>query len=344
MSAYLNTRVSLFASRLLSPAQFAELVNCPDADVSTCLAAHGLDYLTTQRMDGVSINQRISAALLREITILIRPLRGAPRSFLEYWTRRYEISNLKTLIRGKLAHKRPAEISTSLLDAGEFTRLPIEDLLHAEDLTELLNRLEHSAYADLARSARQTVEKHKDPFMLDAMLDKCYFEGLLSLSKTVEKQEGENFRRLVGDMIDRTNLMWLVRYRFTYNLPPAQAYYLLIASSYRLPADVLKNLARQTELSRFIEALPAYWQKQLDNTADPIEVHAALEEGSIALSRRVLGHSTSAVTRAFSYVLLRERCLHRVLAVLRGRSLSLDTASINHAVALEDPAALAEVV
>ena len=38
-------------------------------------------------------------------------------------------------------------------------------------------------------------------------------------------------------VIDGTNLIWLLRYRFVYQLPAAETYYLLIPASYRLSSQ-----------------------------------------------------------------------------------------------------------
>lgn len=342
MSAYLHARVSLFAARLLTPEQFNELIDCAESDVGLCLAARGLDYLMPTDERKESVEQRIGATLLREIEILIRPLRDQERRFLDYWTRRYEISNLKTLIRGKMLRERPATIAASLIDMGSFARLPVEDLLHAEDLPELLRRMEATPYADLARIARQTFEEHQDPFMLDAMLDKRYHEGLLLRARPLEAEAGASLRELMGGMIDRINLMWLIRYRFNYGLPPAQAYYLLISSPYHLNARLMRQLAQQPSLGLLIEHLPPDWRMQLEGATTPVKVFAALEEGQIALARHTLAASRSALTRALAYISLRERCLRRVRALLRGRLLGLETPVIRHAVALEDSGMLLE--
>ena len=115
---------------------------------------------------------------------------------------------------------------------GVFGRLDIEDLAHAEDVGELLRRLESSPYADIVRPARRAFEESHDPFILDAALDRSYYEGLEHRALPLENVAGQSFRRLMSSLIDRLNLVWLLRYRFNYNLPPAQVYYLLVASRY----------------------------------------------------------------------------------------------------------------
>ena len=49
-------------------------------------------------------------------------------------------------------------------------------------------------------------------------------------------------------MVDRVNLVWLLRYRFAYNLSPAQAYYLLIPASHRLLPQQMQQPGAVREL------------------------------------------------------------------------------------------------
>jgi len=48
----------------------------------------------------------------------------------------------------------------------------------------------------------------------------------------------------MANLIDRINLVWLLRYRFNYKLPPAQVYYLLVGSRYSLPGTQAAGTGR----------------------------------------------------------------------------------------------------
>lgn len=104
MSAYLNTRVSLYAGRLWRNEELDALIRVPDDAVADTLILHGLPQLAAgydslgRQHDPRSLEQRIIAQLLDETRVLIRPLSGDARAFLTFWTARFEISNVKTLL------------------------------------------------------------------------------------------------------------------------------------------------------------------------------------------------------------------------------------------------------
>lgn len=330
MSAYLDTRVTLFSGRLWEGQALSGLVETPAAEMAGTLGEHGLPQLAAgfDSLDNRSLEQRIIAQMLDETTVLIRPLSGAERDFMTYWTERFEVSNVKTLLRGKMMGDRPAALLNRLTPMGSFGRLDIQALAHAEDVAELLRRLEAGPYADIVRNARRAFEENHNPFILDAALDRSYYEGLARLAQPLEMVAGTSFRSLMGALIDRINLVWLLRYRFNYKLPPAQVYFLLVSSHYTLPSWRLRELAGLPGTDDVLAALPETLRKQIRDAKDIPGVFSAMERAAARNARRMLRPGKPAITRAFAYLLLRERDLRALRAVLRGRLLGLPLADI----------------
>lgn len=338
MSAYLNTRVSLYASRLWPDAALDNLVGATDEALAVTLAQRGLaqlapngDRLTGQTHAFRSLEQRIIMQILDETRVLIRPLASEARAFLTFWTARFEMSNVKTLLRSKMDDERPAVVLTRLTPMGAFGRLDNQDLAHAEDVGELLRRLEAGPYAGIVRHARHAFEQSHDPFNLDAALDSAYYDGLVQRARLLEKTAGAPFHQLMANHIDRINLVWLLRYRFNYKLPPAQVYYLLVGAHYSLPGSRLQELATLESLEAVLAALPAPWKERLSGLTDIPGVFARMEHVAAEQALRVLRTDAPDIARAFAYLVLRERDLRAVRAVLRGRHLGLAAADIRMA-------------
>ena len=341
MSVYLDTRVTLFASQLWQPTDFDTLLETTDIEMQGVLESHGLPQLASYAsLGGRSLEQRSIAKVLDETRVLLRPLTGEARDFLLYWTGRFEINNVKTLLRAKMIGESPAELLAKLTPMGNFGRLDNQDLAHAEDVMELLHRLEAGPYVDIVRPARRAFEQNQDPFNLDASLDRAYYEGLAQRGKSLEPIAGDSFRTLLGYLIDRVNLVWLLRYRFNYKLPPAQVYYLLASSHYSLTSAKLRELAALDSVEAVLAALPKGWRARFESTAASATEATGIEASSIPgvfaimervtseHARNVLYSRAPAICRAFAYLVLRERDLRAVRTVLRGRHLGLPTGDI----------------
>lgn len=338
MSAYLNTRVSLYASRLWRDDALDALVGAPHEVITDTLRARGLPQLAdgflphaARDADTRSLEQRIIAQLLDETRVLIRPLADEARAFLTFWTARFELSNVKTLLRSKMTGERPAAVLARLTPMGAFGRLDSQDLAHAEDVGELLRRLETGPYAGIVRHARRAFEQSQDPFSLDAALDHGYYEGLTARAQLLEEAAGAPFRGLMASLIDRINLVWLLRYRYNYKLPPAQVYYLLVGSRYSLSSGRLQQLAALDSLDAVLAALPPPWQARLAGAPDIPTVFSRMEHEAAEQAWRVLRSNAADIARAFAYLILRERDLRGVRAVLRGRHLGLPPGDIRQA-------------
>lgn len=324
-NAYLNTRVSLFARQLWPAGGLDKLLGQPVETVRDALNAHGLASPTVYVSDTRSLEAQITIKLLDEARILLRPLQGAERQFLLHWIERFELSNIKTLIRAKLVQEKAARITPRLADLGPFARLDLASLVHAEDVDELLRRLEAGPYALIARNARLAFEQNRDPFMLDATLDRTYYESLAQQARALESEVGKPLQNLMAGLIDRINLVWLLRFRFNYNLPPAQVYFLLPGKGYRLPDTALQELVALPSLDAVLQALPPVLKKITGAARDIPEVFMRMEQAAALTARKVVASQAHVLSRCFAYLILRERDLRRARAVSRGYYLDLST-------------------
>ncbi|MFO7543613.1 MAG: V-type ATPase subunit [Thiobacillus sp.] len=333
MSAYLDTRVSLYASQLWRNEELDKLVDAPDDALPDVLSRRGLPHLAADLpgKDSRSLEQHIIAQILDETRVLIRPLSGDARNFLIFWTARFEISNVKTLLRSKMTGERPAAVLARLTPMTSFGSLDYPALAHAEDVSELFRRLETGPYAGIVRQARRAFEQSHDPFSLDAALDRAYYESLVQHAQPLEAALGVSFHSLMAHLVDAINLIWLLRYRFNYKLPPAQVYYLLVGSHYGLPGSRLRELAALDSLEAVLAALPEAWQKRLSGAVDIPGVFARLDQATTGQAVRVLHSRADGLARAFAYLILREHDLRAIRAVLRGRRLGLAEADIRQA-------------
>lgn len=335
MDNYLNARVSLMASRLLRDDALQLLAEGTVDERISILERAGLSQLIGDLESGRYLEQSIIRTQLADILILMRAA-GEARGFLQYWALRFEITNLKTIIRGKLSKAPMAVVRQELSDMGFLTSLPVEELLQTEDIDELLRRLESTPYADMVRFARRAFEAQPRLFDLDAALDRRYYHGLVEHARPLEETLGASFRRLMELHIDRVNLTWLLRFRFTYRLPPAQVYYLLIPSHYVLSSGVLKELSVLDRIEDMLKALPAPYRNWLKDAHGVNQVAGILETRFAERLQSVLRSYAPAFSRAFAYLMLRDRELRRVRAALKGWNLDLDRSIIRQAIGLEN--------
>lgn len=132
--AYLNTRVSIMAARLFDPAQIAAMAEENLRALAERFSlAPILDQDLNSRAKSRAIEQALIQTLLSELTLLTRPMTPAARGLVLSWGQLFALTNLKTLIRGKLYDLNQEEIAENLYELPPHVRLdlPRKDLFRA---------------------------------------------------------------------------------------------------------------------------------------------------------------------------------------------------------------------
>lgn len=333
--AYLQSRVAVRSQMLLSTARANALIDCAREDERAILAQAGLQTLTDEVADDpLRLEQYLVHILVDDIQTLVHAVSATARDLLIYWVRRFELGNLKAIIRGKMTGETADAIRRELVDIGLFATLPVEDLLRTEDVAELLRHVELTPYAEIARQARRVYEEQQALFSLDAAVDRRYFAGLSKRVKAVGAGGGEPLRAIIGTLIDRLNLSWLLRYRFAYNLAPAEAYYLLIPVGFRLSSGQLLSLAQLSSVSEVVEQVPGVLGRIVAGCESVTAVDDALEAETWRMARSTLHTAAFNLASAFAFLILRERDLNRIAAILKGKRMNVNPELIRQATQL----------
>ena len=218
---------------------------------------------------------------------------------------------------------------------GAFTSLPVEELLQSDTPAELLRRLEQTPYAEIAGRARHLLEQGEALFALDAALDRRYFAGLARRSRSTDSGPGHRARH--HRLHDRPGEpVWLLRYRFAYNLSPAQAYYLLIPASHRLLPQQMQQLAQCATFEDAMSSLSNPFDKISGRRAQHDRSDAENGEGKLAYRREHTASQQLQRRPRFAYMMLRERDLRRMRAIACGRSMRMGGDEIRSALGIAE--------
>ncbi|KOR30353.1 hypothetical protein TI04_06205 [Achromatium sp. WMS2] len=341
--AYLNTRVSLFASRLFTPEQVEQL---PKLEAAEITRRYGLGSIQEQSQ-GLpiaawlrSVDSALLKVLLDDFVILIRPMDENAQAFVTQWVRKFELFNLKALIRGKLSGLSDSEIQGNLYDLPSFLALPYQSLLRSESVLEMLRQLERGGHQDIAGQARQVYEEHGEPFLLEAAIDQRYFTTLVHLLDRLDSSDYGESKQIVGLQIDRVNLVLMLRYRFAYQLSASEIYYHLGSSPRYLTKNQILILLNQADLESTIRALPPSLSRVLEGAEDVAEVERRMYVMMARELRKIIAYGSSGVARALAYLILRELDLKRIFTAIQGQLLGLEGAVLNLALGIQPSTAI----
>ncbi|WP_296899732.1 V-type ATPase subunit [Thiohalocapsa sp.] len=336
--AYLNTRITAMSVQLLDAQTLTALSRLTLPALAERFALEPvLDEQLSARAKARAVEQTLIHTLLADLAVLARPMTATGRGLLLSWARKYALFNLKTLIRGKLYELDQAEIRANLYDLPERVRLPHQELYRAENVLELLRVLERGPLRLIARQARESYEQRRDPFVLEAAVDQRYYAELARQAMQFQGAEADAVRQLVGAVLDRMNLLWLLRFRFSFGFSPSEAFYQLVPSKRLLHRDRLLKLANIDSFEQVLEALPAPLDALLAESKSLIDVQRCAGAMLLDECRRTLTSGRSGIARALAYLILREHDMHKLYALIQGRLLGLPQDVVDIALDLAEP-------
>jgi len=141
-------------------------------------------------------------------------------------------------------------------------------------------------------------------------------------------------RMLVGSLVDRANVLWLLRFRFGYDLSPSETFYQLVPSPHLLHRERLLELVGLDDQPKVIAALPEPLRGQLLDANNLMEIQRRLGRYLTGIAWSALRSGQSGVGRALAYLILREADLRLMFTLIQGRLLKLPDAYVDLALGL----------
>lgn len=175
---YTNTRVKVLKAKLFNKDDFQKFLKMSQAEIARYLQE------TEYKKEINDLSVRFSGANLIEYAlnknlentlarILGFALRGA-KDQIRLYLRRYDVGNIKTILRGKFSKASDEKIKNELIAGGEFSQIFLEDAVKKSNTIE--NAIEHFKGTDYY----QTMKKFsKDLTKLEDELDKLYYKIVL---------------------------------------------------------------------------------------------------------------------------------------------------------------------
>jgi V/A-type H+-transporting ATPase subunit C len=199
--SYLNARIRIRRSQLLSEGFFKEAIRLSFAELVKVLAEsiYGRD-LTGEGLGDV--DNAVTAHLNRTVTDLPGMVSGNTREAVSLLLLRSDLTNIKTILRGKKAGKSTQEIA-GLLGGGTLPRALYSALAEAPDAASLAQILSLPGHP-LARALREASSSAREPFEMEIVLDRELFTSMLRRARAIDEPYLARFMTLSIDSMNLT--------------------------------------------------------------------------------------------------------------------------------------------
>lgn len=182
------------------------------------------------------------AHTFRQIIIFCK---GDLREMMANYLRRWDIWNIKTVLRGKSYGASAEEIKITLVPAGELRTALLYEMAETRDVDKITELLSGTIYEPALK--QDSIEK------IENELDRTYYKFLLR-SATVKTRAGLLFRTFVKHEIDAVNLKTLIRLKYS-DIESEKIRSYMLEGGHLFGRETLKRLAQAENWDAFVTEL-----------------------------------------------------------------------------------------
>ena len=207
---YAVTRVRAMKSKLLPKESYPRLLNMGIDEITRFIQEseykNDVDELAMKYSGGDLAEHALNRNLALTYDKLARITSGELNDLIVEYLRRYDIWNIKTLLRGKLFNASVEDILESLIAAGEFTYTSMSELAAKSTYQEVIEALKYSEYYPLLKKFDGTNLAY-----IENELDKMYYSSLFAAIGKPRSKDRKLFSKVVRLEVDVKNLINLFR-------------------------------------------------------------------------------------------------------------------------------------
>lgn len=287
--AYANARIRGMRSHLFTQSQIDALIALEDLTkivhaLSNTLYGPDIDAAVLQGRTPANVDEGLSQNMVRTYRKVLGFISPSGLDVLETLLGRWDMFNIKTILRGKNMHLMPEDIEMGLVPVASLAPADLDELSRAGDVRGVIDTLVtwRVPYARVLAKVYPEFAATENLTVMELALDRFYFEWaserLAGRSKDLAKA-----RQVLGIQTDTTNLLTVFRAQKADVEPDVVEAYFLPGGAY-VTKSMFKELVARSDVDEVMTGL-----KRTPYGA-PLEAAAEsyLEEGGISVLERAL--------------------------------------------------------
>ena len=260
----------------------------------------------------------------------IRRLQGRPATVATLLLSRWDLDNLQIALR--TWHGRDSEQSSGAPIACYAHRIPLDNIVSAQSLVEIIAALEGTPYATPIAAALSEHEKSHSMFAIELSLEKDFYARLIDATTELGGADARDGLAMLGAEIDLLNLAWIARILRAPQAALVELPHVLIPGSSKLSKSLK---ACGTSRDRFAQVSNDYVRRVVplhDDTASEMQrltlLENAVAEAVEALARRQFERFPFRVASVYAFYLLVRLEMKNLIAIFAGKAIGMSESEI----------------
>lgn len=337
--AYATARVRVRRSKLLKDEDYEKLVKMEVPQITRYLQdtqyEAEIDKLGTKYGGATLLEYGLSLNLANRFSSLIDMATGDLRRDIVAYLKRYDVKNLKTLLRGKTYGAGGDEVRENLVPAGKLTQDRLYEL-ERMGVRDFLSEMKDTPYWPALERMSQALEQsgkvdRETLAYTENALDKIYYDDLTSRFGA----KPTPFSRMVRHEIDFVNVMTLLRLAADplSRGVPEETQELIIRGGADVDDALLERLVEAVDAPAMLDVLRSEGPWDLPEDIDTAgEVDALLRKRMVEAAESRANQEPLSIAPIIAYILQKQREVDRVRTIARGKEAGMSDDEIRELV------------
>ncbi|HEY3247294.1 MAG TPA: V-type ATPase subunit [bacterium] len=327
---YINARVRAMKSRLLDAARIDELLALPSLDALIQALANSpygreMQEALTRYTGLRAVDAALAQNFYRTTTKILSFADGKAKTLIELVLLRWDLANVRVLLRGKHFGVQDAQIEENLLPAGALSEAALKELLAAKDVPEVVGGLAaqgHPFAPSLAEALKIYQAAKEELFPLELALDRYY--GTSGLTLVAGRGHNEQVvRGLLEADIDATNVKTALKLQQAGTLSHKEKLRHFVTGGRTVTEDYFLALSDPASMERGVRALGAAGFPVKGIGAPPTEFERQLDVTINRAQRALYLNDPLGIDIVIAYVAMKYNEVVNLRLVARSKALGI---------------------
>ncbi|HIQ50192.1 MAG TPA: hypothetical protein EYH56_03290 [Nanoarchaeota archaeon] len=310
---YLATRFRVRKSKLLKREEYEKMLKMDIYTLIKFLEEKGYEFEKIEEKNPFELVERsVNINLEKELSNILKITHGNAKRIFEIYLLKYDIENVKNLLRCKKLGNFQEEI---FICAGKLKREKINTLKDST-IEEILKALKFLSEKEIKKLAKWFEENRL--IDIENYIDKKYY-GLITEIANKLKKEGEILKKFLKLRLDIINLRILLKFKHS-KLSKEDVLKLFVfpGTISKKELEELRSLELEEIHSKIVSRFGEFF-KDIDIKSSPEELDAKLEVYHLKLVEKFMHTNPLSITPLIAYVIMKETEARNIKLIARAK-------------------------
>lgn len=328
--SYLNAKIKAKTSKMLKSKDYLELLSKRSVtEVANYLKYHTSYGKVLEDVDENNVHRGELEEILknwqfRRAQKLMKLIKGKEANFMKFVTIRYEIEDIKLMLRELHIHGNLENIKQYLFRMDKC-QINLNKLLEAKTIEEFVEDLKGTEYYDILRRVVES-DQQVNMFTVETALDRYYFKWIhKAIAKYLSGEDRRVISRAIGQEVDLLNMLFIYRVKAFYRMDEELIYRYLLPGSFRNTKEMYQKMVHVDQVDNLIKIYKDTAYASIFENTSSLYYGYNYWQYTMEMHKYLLKTKPFSIASVISYLHLKEVELKFITTIIEGIRYGLKT-------------------